>query len=73
MNDDYSSSRCSNVGIAAPEGAFPAETPLAMAYVPWQEWGDTYPENTALEKGTIFPSLDYPFYGKEGRTEYGKQ
>ena len=45
---------------------------LTMAYVPYQEWEDTYAENVALAKGTIFPSLDMPFLGKEGAAQYGK-
>ncbi|WP_432627216.1 spore coat associated protein CotJA [Brotaphodocola sp.] len=32
-----------------------------MTYVPWQEWGRTYPLNQAISRGTIFPDLDYPF------------
>lgn len=32
-----------------------------MTYVPWQEWGRTYPLSQALTRGTIFPDLDYPF------------
>ena len=27
---------------------FPADTPLAMMYVPWQQFNETYTENTAL-------------------------
>ena len=46
--------------------------PLAMAYVPYQSWEETYAENTALAKGTIFPSLDLPFVGREGVQTYGK-
>ena len=45
--------------------AFPPETPIGMAYVPFQQWEETLPENTALENGTIFPSLVLPFVGKE--------
>lgn len=44
---------------------FPADTPLAMMYVPWQQFNETYTENTALEKGTVFPELYYPFLGRE--------
>lgn len=32
-----------------------------MTYVPWQNWGRTYPLSQALTRGTIFPDLDYPF------------
>ncbi len=38
--------------------------PLTMAYVPMQKWGEVYSENDALERGTLFPDLDKPFYGK---------
>lgn len=37
--------------------------PLAMAYVPWQRWCETYEPATALHRGTIFPELDLPFLG----------
>lgn len=39
--------------------------PIAMAYVPWQQWRTTYDTMTAWDIGTIFPELDLPF---EGRT-----
>ncbi|MBQ7981089.1 MAG: spore coat associated protein CotJA [Oscillospiraceae bacterium] len=44
---------------------FPEETPLGMCYVPFQQWETPYAENTALEQGTMFPSLVMPFCGKE--------
>ena len=40
--------------------------PLAMAYVPWQRFGQTYDLSKALCTGTIFPELDKPFCGKRG-------
>ena len=40
--------------------------PLAMAYVPWQEFECTYEPMQALRAGTIFPELDKPFYGRRG-------
>ena len=40
---------------------FPSKTPLGMAYVPFQQWGDMFPEDEGFEKGTIFPELDFPF------------
>lgn len=43
---------------------FPDETPLAMAYIPFQQWETPYNETKAFSKGTIFPSLDKPFIGK---------
>lgn len=41
--------------------------PLAMAYVPWQRWGDIYPVCEGFHTGTIFEELDKPFLGKGGR------
>lgn len=48
-----------------PEGKFPAETPIAMAYVPFQSWEKPYDSDAGLSRGTIFPSLDKPFIGEE--------
>lgn len=48
-----------------PVGAFPMSTPVAMAYVPFQEWETPYEPEVALSRGTIFPSLDKPFLGEE--------
>lgn len=45
---------------------FPQETPLAMAYVPLQEWGETYNETDAICNGTLFPELNKPFEAEEG-------
>ena len=39
---------------------------LAMAYVPWQKFHDTYEPAKALKAGTIFPELDKPFLGRKG-------
>ena len=36
--------------------------PLAMGYVPWQNFECTYEPAQALKAGTIFPDLDKPFY-----------
>ena len=40
--------------------------PIAMAYVPWQRFDQTYDLPKALCVGTIFPELDKPFCGKRG-------
>ena len=46
--------------------------PLAMAYVPMQQFGEMYSPEVALERGTLFPELDLPFEGEtvkeKGRT-----
>jgi len=39
---------------------------LAMAYVPWQQWNQTYDLKKAMCAGTIFPELDRRFLGKRG-------
>ena len=48
-----------------PRGEFPAETPIAMAYVPFQSWEKPYDSDAGLSRGTVFPSLDKPFIGEE--------
>lgn len=40
--------------------------PVAMAYVPWQEWKCPYDMEKGLHCGTIFEDLFKPFLGKEG-------
>lgn len=40
---------------------FPAQTPLAMAYIPFQQWEEPYTDERALSSGTAFSSLDKPF------------
>ena len=40
--------------------------PLAMAYVPWQQFHTVYEVDKALASGTIFPELYKPFLGKRG-------
>lgn len=37
--------------------------PLAMAYVPWQGWEETYSLEEGFKAGTVFPCLDLPFKG----------
>lgn len=39
------------------------ELPLAMCYVPMQQWRNIYPLDKALERATIFAELDLPFKG----------
>ena len=35
--------------------------PVGMGYVPMQRWETPYPIEHGFMRGTIFPSLDYPF------------
>lgn len=44
--------------------AFPAETPVGMAYVPYQQWKNVYEPSVALDRGTVFEDLDKPFLGE---------
>ena len=37
--------------------------PIGMGYVPMQNWENPYPMEHGFRRGTIFPSLDYPFTG----------
>ena len=64
-----SESRIQSGSMSAPEGCRRDplyQLPLAMAYVPWQRWGQTYELDKALQVGTIFPELHKPFLGKRG-------
>lgn len=45
--------------------AFPAETPVGMAYVPYQKWKNVYEPSVALVRGTVFEDLDKPFLGEK--------
>lgn len=36
--------------------------PVAMAFVPWQQWQPTYVPEQGLAQGTIFPDLNLPFH-----------
>ena len=40
-----------------------------MTYTPMQQWKTTYPQDTALMRGTLFPELDLPFEGITAMTE----
>ena len=46
------------------KGFYPDKFPLAMTYVPWQDWNKQYEFDRALRVGTIFPELDKPFTGR---------
>ena len=40
--------------------------PLAMAYVPMQQFQSIYELDEALQNGTVFPELNKPFMGWKG-------
>ena len=60
QKDDEDATEC-----PMPKSKFAPDMPLAMAYVPFQIWETPYDTETALSRGTIFPSLDKPFIGEE--------
>ena len=48
----------------AGQGILPACAPLANPYVPFQQDNpQTYPAQTGVVRGTLFPGLDLPFMG----------
>lgn len=50
---------------------FPKEISEAMAYVPYQiNAKTTYSPAQAFVNGTLFPSLNKPFYGKKCEAHY---
>lgn len=48
---------------------FPKNASLAMAYVPFQEWGEVYSDDEAFPTGTLFPDLNFPFMRGAGSNE----
>lgn len=54
--------------VSTAPGCLEQQFPVAMAYVPWQQWQNTYAPERGLVQGTIFPDLDLQFnYGRCGR------
>ena len=54
--------------VSTEPGCLEQQYPVAMAYVPWQQWQTTYAPERGLVQGTIFPDLDIQFnYGRCGR------
>lgn len=58
MNLLNSDEKCSCHSRPAASGALP----LAIATIPMQPWEQPYEACKALSCGTVFPSLDLPFY-----------
>ncbi len=52
---------------------FPVNTPIAMAYVPFQQWSEPYNELTGLYYGTMFPELNLPFWRSEEARQNGQK
>ena len=55
---------CSSCRKDSSMSAFPAETPVGMAYVPYQQWKNIYEPAVGIDRGTIFEDLDKPFLGE---------
>lgn len=56
---------CTSCGCDTSKGSPATPTDavaLAIATVPMQPWEQPYDPQTALKHGTIFPSLNLPFY-----------
>ena len=47
-----------------PGTEFPKEPPIAMLYVPFQQWRKVYEPMVGLDRGTVFEELDKPFIGE---------
>lgn len=67
--NNYSQARC--VKRCAPVSppfmdTFHESVPLAMAYVPMQEFNTVFELCEGLKNGTIFPELYKPFLGSKG-------
>ena len=57
---------------ASPQGVFPSQMSLAMAYVPYQSWEEPMRAGDALRAGTVFPSLVKPFCMGKGGADDGR-
>lgn len=54
---------CGNELMPQPQTRFPSDTPIGMAYVPFQQWTEVYDADKGFSRGTMFPELDMPFMG----------
>lgn len=67
--NNYSQTRCTKrcAPVAKPYANMLHENvPLAMAYVPIQEFSTVFDLCEGLKNGTIFPELYKPFLGSKG-------
>lgn len=48
------------------KSAFPDDTVVAMAYIPYQQEDETYSPEQGICSGTMFPVLNKPFTGCGG-------
>lgn len=70
LGNSCHSHTCQNDTESSSGGSFDSmhlgSLPIAMAYVPVQQWRNVYSLKDGLERGTIFPELDLPFEGRGG-------
>ena len=60
--EDFIPRTCPKIKDPSP---LPEKPVVAMAYVPFQQWSETFDPMKGFDKGTIFPDLDKPFlYGR---------
>ena len=62
MAEDFTGQSCK---LKDPE-PLPEYTVPGMSYTPFQQWGELYDVLKAYDRGTLFPVLDKPFYGRRG-------
>ena len=62
MNQPCSS--CRNAGPNKKDDKHDKEMNPAMAFVPWQKWGELFDMCDAFECGTIFKDLNKPWRGR---------
>lgn len=61
--DTFTPAGVTGKDCSANPAPFPQSTPVAMAYIPFQQFGELYPPEEAYKRGTAFPDLDKPFLG----------
>ena len=75
MGNNSHCNGCQNNAETAPDVSFCnmhlGSLPIAMAYVPIQQWKTVYSLKDGLHRGTIFPELDLPFEGRGGEGRGG--
>lgn len=52
-------------GLCIPQETVITNVRLARAYVPFQKLCNLYTPEEALDKGTVFPELYFPYFKKE--------
>lgn len=63
---NFSDNNNSAESCHTPTSPLPKNTVPAMAYIPFQQFGEPYSSKEGFKKGTLFPCLDKPFLGEGG-------